>query len=169
MAICLRAPLTEDEACSILGLRLTAYRRLVSSGKLVCTGSIRDAPPCRKSIPTILDILHHRLCACVQTEIDAGLITGEDIDDIVREFADRIDDGPPVPGGGVDPEGNLYVDTIWLLGRPPTTKASRRLAATLAQTLLQCHKQFEGHRYTLALPNEAIARKQNASQDWQLV
>lgn len=163
MSICLRAPLTDDEACSILRLTPTAYQSLVSSGKLVCTGSIRYAPPCRKPIPTILDILHHRLSDCVQEEIDAGVITGEVIDDIVCEFADRVDEGPQVPGGGVDPEGNLYVDTIWLLGRPPTTRAARRLATTLAQTLLRCHLQFEGHRHSQALPNAGITRKESAS------
>ena len=168
MEICLMAPLTDDEACSILGLKPAAYQSLVATGKLVCTASIRDAPPCRKLFPSILDILRHRLCACVQVDIDAGLISEEDIEDIVSEFANRIVDGPPVPGGGIDPQGNLYVDTIWLLSRPPTRRASRRLAATLAQTLLRCNGQFGGDRHGQAVPDAAITRKENASQDWQL-
>lgn len=149
MAICLTAPLTDDEACNILGLAPSAYQLLLSSGKLICTGSIRVAPPCRKPIPTILDILHHRLWDCVQDEIEAGLITAEDIEDITCEFANRIDDGPIVPGGGLDPKGNLHVDTIGLLLRPPTATASRRLAATMAQTLRRCHEQFEAHQGVL--------------------
>jgi len=145
MDMCLTAPLTDDEARGILRLKATAYNFIIASGKLDCTGSIREHPPCQKPIPTILDILQHCLQDCVQSEIDSGLITKTDINEILDELKCRLEEGPPIPGSGIDPRGNLYLDSIWLLCRPPTRSASRRLAATIARTLQQCLKQF-GYR-----------------------
>lgn len=142
MEVSLTAPLTDEEARRIMRLRPAEYKSLVASGQLVCTGSIRVSPVCSRKFPTILDILYHRLRACVQVEIYTGLITEEEVNAIVSELIGRLEEGPPIPGGGFDPKGNLYLDSIWLLCRPITRKASRRLATTLAQTFLRCAQQF---------------------------
>lgn len=153
MEISLTAPLTDEEARSILGLKSAAYQKLLISGELVCTGSIREFPPCDRCFPTIIDILQYRLYLCVRDDTNAGLIATNDIDDVLNELVDRLEEGPPIPGGGTNFKGNLALDTVWLICRGSTRSAPMRLAATIARTLTDCVEYFSSRSFQRVNPN----------------